>query len=91
MKKFEEVYNDLNSVTMIITNRCNLACDYCFERSKGNIDMDVDTALEIVDRTYNKILMPNQRFTYNLFGGEPIVNWKVVKAILDHINAKHYY
>lgn len=90
MKKFEEVYNDLNSVTMIITNRCNLACDYCFERSKGNIDMDVDTALEIVDRTYNKVLMPNQRFTYNLFGGEPMVNWKVVKAILDHINAKHY-
>ena len=51
--------------------------------------MDVDTAIEIVDRTYNKNLnMPNQRFTYNLFGGEPMVNWKVVKAILDHINKK---
>jgi len=91
MKQFEEVYKDLNSVTMIITNRCNLACDYCFERSKGDKDMDVDTAIEIVDRTYNKNLnMPNQRFTYNLFGGEPMVNWKVVKAILDHINEKHY-
>lgn len=90
MKKFEEIYNELNSVTMIITNRCNLACDYCFERSKGSIDMDIDTAIEIVERTYNRLNLPNQKFTYNMFGGEPMLNWKVIKAVLDHINSKHY-
>ena len=90
MKNFEEIYSELNSVTMIITNRCNLACDYCFERSKGNKDMTVETAIEIVDKTYNKLPTPSGRFTYNLFGGEPMVNWPVVKAILDHIDEKNY-
>ena len=90
MKNFEEIYSELNSVTMIITNRCNLACDYCFERSKGNKDMTVETAIEIVDKTYNKLPAPSGRITYNLFGGEPMINWPVVKAILDHIDEKNY-
>ncbi len=90
MKSFEEVYTELNSVTMIITNKCNLSCDYCFERSKGNKDMSVDTAIEIVDRTYRRLPKEIGEFTYNLFGGEPLMNWDVVKAILDRIEEKHY-
>lgn len=90
LKKFEDVYTNLDSVTMIITNRCNLACHYCFEKDKGTENMDIQTAIDIVDKTYNPRANMKQRFTYNLFGGEPMVNWPVVKAILDRINEKNY-
>ena len=87
MKDFTSVYNELNSITMIITNHCNLACHYCFEKNKGSSHMSPDMAIKIFDASYN----PNaDNFTVNLFGGEPMVNWPVIKALADHISDKMY-
>lgn len=87
MISVKEAYkNKLNMVTMIITNRCNLRCSYCFEKDKGLLDMPVDMAIDIVDATYRHIPVDKGVFTYNMFGGEPMLNWKVIKAVADHIN-----
>jgi len=88
MKKFEEVYSNLDSVTMIITNKCNLACHYCFEKDKGSSDMTVEMALDIFKKSYNP---GASNITYNLFGGEPMVNWPVIKAICDYKNENRLY
>ena len=82
---FEEAYN-LDSIIINITNACNLNCSYCFEHVKNNQFMDSQTAIDIIKKSYNKIDPKLGMFTINIFGGEPLLNWKVIKDILDYIN-----
>jgi len=82
---FEEAYN-LDSITINITNSCNLNCRYCFEHDKRNEFMDSQTAIDIIKKSYHKIDPRLGIFTINIFGGEPLLNWKVIKDILDYIN-----
>ena len=89
MKPFKEVY-DCDSVTINVTNECNLECSYCFEENKTKTYMTKETAIKIVDDSYNLLQKDIGRFTINLFGGEPFLNWEVIKAIVDHCNQKDY-
>ena len=45
MKKFSEVYGNANSVTLNVTNNCNLNCVYCFEKEKA-VSHSPSTSLE---------------------------------------------
>ena len=85
---FEEAYK-LDSITINVTNACNLNCSYCFEHIKANEFMTPETAIDIIKKTYNKIDPKLGVFTINIFGGEPLLNWKTIKAILDYINKNH--
>lgn len=89
MKDFNEVYN-CDSITINLTNACNLACTYCFEHSKNPNHMDAKTAIDIIDKSYRKIPKEQGVFTINLFGGEPFLNWNTIKALIDHCNEKKY-
>ena len=35
IKQFKDGYTAVDSVTILLTNDCNLRCDYCFETNKG--------------------------------------------------------
>ena len=89
MKKFSEVYGNANSVTLNVTNNCNLNCVYCFEKEKSPAMMPPEIAIDAIDKMYNK-LEGREPFTINFFGGEPLLNWKTVKAVIDHCNEKKY-
>ena len=89
MKKFSEVYGKANSVTLNVTNNCNLDCVYCFEKEKTPAMMPPEIAIEAIDKMYNK-LEGREAFTINFFGGEPLLNWKTIKAVIDHCNEKNY-
>ena len=89
MKKFSEVYGKANSVTLNVTNNCNLDCVYCFEKEKTSAMMPPEIAIEAIDKMYNK-LKGREAFTINFFGGEPLLNWKTIKAVIDHCNEKKY-
>lgn len=89
MKPFEEVY-ECDSITINVTNNCNLSCSYCFESSKSEAMMSFETAKEIIDKSYRDIPKEIGVFTINLFGGEPFLNWKLIKQIIDYTNLKKY-
>lgn len=89
MKRFEEVYS-CDSVTLNVTNNCNLACTYCFEKSKSKVMMTTDTAIKAIDKTYRDTGKDREPFTINFFGGEPLLNWEAIKAVVDHCNEKSY-
>lgn len=90
MKSFSEVYQ-CDSITLNITNKCNLNCTYCFEHYKDNKMMDSKLAIDIIDETYNHRYTESQGvFTINIFGGEPLLNWSCIKDIVDHCNDKEY-
>lgn len=94
IKPFEEVYK-LDSITMNLTNNCNLRCIYCFEQNKSvkKDMMDVETAIDIIDKAYSTHYVNpkfKNKFTINFFGGEPFLNWETMKAVVTHCKEKEY-
>lgn len=63
---------------------CNLACTYCYETNKTLRPMSVATADRAVAAWRNLLrASDNTSSSIRLFGGEPFLNWKVMKHILD--------
>lgn len=87
---FKEAYK-CDSITLNITNNCNLNCTYCFEHNKNREMMPSKVAIDAVDAAYNPVKYNNnQKFTINIFGGEPLLNWQCFKDLIDHCNEKEY-
>ena len=90
LEKFEDVYK-CDSITINVTNNCNLSCIYCFEHNKQPEMMDSKTAIDIVDKAYSSRNKESHgKFMLNFFGGEPFLNWKCMKDVIDHCNEKGY-
>ena len=94
IKPFEEVYK-LDSITMNLTNNCNLRCVYCFEQNKSvhRDMMSPHLAIDVIDKAYSThYVNPNFRnkYTINFFGGEPFLNWDAMKAVVDFCAKNNY-
>lgn len=73
------------SLQMVLTQRCNLRCSYCYVQPDAP-DMtkdDVDLILSELD-TYTRRFGYNT-FSMNFFGGEPALKFDLVTYILDQI------
>ena len=70
---------------MVITLRCNQRCKYCqvscAEEDAYKYDMQEDTAKKIVDMIFHA---PSKTLKIEFQGGEPLLNWNVIKATVDH-------
>lgn len=76
---------------LIITQGCNLGCKYCFlENPSGNwknLTMSFDTAQIAIDKYVCYVKKENiKNGTIVLFGGEPLINWKLIKQIVEYCN-----
>jgi uncharacterized protein len=91
--KFNE-YFTLKSVTLNITNACNLRCPYCFENNKDGQKMTVENAKIILDKCYQNYLEHRQEgdnmLSISLFGGEPFTNFEVIEELLKYSREKKY-
>ncbi len=74
---------------VVVTLRCNQNCVYCQASSKGmdnkGVDMDMGTAKKTVDRIFETT---SDFITIEFQGGEPLVNWDVVKFIVEYAREK---
>ena len=75
---------------IVVTLRCNFKCIYC-QASRRSIkekeyDMDVKTAKRVVDIIFES---PSKVITIEFQGGEPLVNWQVVKFIVEYAREKN--
>ena len=74
-----------------IAHDCNLRCEYCFASTgdfgHGRKLMDLETGKKAID-----FLLENSGDRVNLeldfFGGEPLMNWDVVKEIVIYARSK---
>lgn len=88
-KKFLQKNNFLkagpNLHIVVVTFRCNFKCIYCQTSSKNmnrkDLDMDLETAEKVVDTIFET---PNDSIVLEFQGGEPLLNWEVVKFIVDY-------
>jgi uncharacterized protein len=87
----------VRALQLIVTNRCNFSCEYCFadsmydsreraelQRSPSNMKMSLDVA----ERSVGKLLdllekNGNRVLNVEFFGGEPLMNWPVIEFVLE--------
>ena len=75
---------------VVVTLRCNHKCIYCQASSRDlrekGYDMDIATARKAVDTVFRS---PSKAITIEFQGGEPLVNWPVVKFIVEYARKKN--
>ncbi|MBO4556714.1 MAG: His-Xaa-Ser system radical SAM maturase HxsB [Elusimicrobiales bacterium] len=74
---------------MVMTTRCNMQCVYCQAGSPGkqseDYDMKWETAKKSVDFAFNT---PSYNLSFEFQGGEPLLNWEVIKKTVEYIRSK---
>jgi len=73
---------DNPSLYISVTNRCNLNCEYCYDKKsqppfQEPVDMDVD----LVAKIFKTIKDPDYVF---VLGGEPLLNPSAIEAAINH-------
>ncbi len=70
---------------LVMTLRCNHKCLYCQSSAAGvgdkKTDMNLATARKSVDFAFNS---PNPGITIEFQGGEPLLNWEVLKGAVEY-------
>jgi uncharacterized protein len=81
----------LMQVSLNVTHKCNLHCDYCYgeDGSYGSpaVHMSRETARQAVDFLF-KENGDAERCRITLFGGEPLLNFDLVKYVIQYARKK---
>ena len=94
--------NSLTKLLLYVTGNCMLRCSYCYiddaqdmEVTKTNglncskSNMSWDVAKNAIDSFYDIITKNKQKKVHIRFhGGEPFLNFKVIKQSMEYINEK---
>ncbi|MDP4181544.1 MAG: radical SAM protein [Bacillota bacterium] len=74
------------NLTLHLTNRCNLACTYCYVSKDKYADMDFDTAKQSIDLAlkYSK-----KYIGVSFFGGEPLIKKDLIKTLIEYTKYLH--
>jgi len=72
----------IKRITLCVSNDCNLRCKYCYAQG-GNYGkerqlMNKETAISFVNFCYKEFTDINEIL---FFGGEPMLNWKIINLI----------
>lgn len=89
--KVRKPKNQINSIIFPISGTCNLKCDYCFARVDDNFvfkSANNEEAKSIID--YLFLNQKLQECDICFFGGEPLLNFKTIKFVLDYIRENYY-
>ena len=71
------------TILLTITESCNLNCIYCYEDFKCSKSMDFETAIGIIDKELSS-LPDGITLDVSYMGGEPFINFKLMKQIYEH-------
>lgn len=85
--------NYLNTLTLQITQQCNLRCSYCvysgnyLNRSHSQKEMDIETAKKgidfIIDHSKN-----SSKVNFSFYGGEPFLRFNFIKECVAYAKLK---
>lgn len=81
----------LQHLRLNVTEKCNLDCEYCYEResniyAKKRI-MGWDVAKKAIDEFIQVTIENEQQYvTVRFFGGEPLLNFGLVKKCLEYLD-----
>lgn len=82
-KSFLRYFTSLHMV--VVTARCNFICDYCHASSAALEQKHSDMTSEVVKKTVDLIFSsPSPVLKIEFQGGEPLLNWPIVKEIVEY-------
>ena len=84
------------SVTFQVTDKCNLACKYCYQINKGSRRMSLKTAKKFIDllltgeKGMDTYINPetSPAIILDFIGGEPLLEIELIDQIVDYFRAK---
>lgn len=77
--------DDVGMLSLLVIQGCNLRCTYCYGDGGQYQDsgiMDFDTARNAVDYLLHK--SNRNRLTICFFGGEPLLNFPLIKKVVEY-------
>ncbi len=77
----------INNLRLNLTRNCNMACTYCYVIHKNHDTtlMDWETARKAISYFFKLQRQHDHKSaTIRFFGGEPLLNWKVLKQALQY-------
>lgn len=80
---------ETREVTLLITERCNLECVYCYEHGKAARDMPLETAIRIIEKELNAD-DDAEHVAFQLFGGEPFIAFGTIEDIVRYLKAHDF-
>lgn len=76
------LFSDTSLHIAVVTKRCNLRCNYCHAQGGASSqDMSIETATRVLQYLFD---VRNNSVTLEFQGGEPLLNWPVVKFMTEH-------
>ena len=76
------LFTDTSLHIAVVTKRCNLRCSYCHaEGGASSEDMSMETATKVLQYLFD---VRNNNVTLEFQGGEPLLNWPVVKFLTEN-------
>ncbi|MTK12443.1 MAG: SPASM domain-containing protein [Clostridiaceae bacterium] len=78
----------INTIRLVIAQKCNLACKYCYGDSGGYNNkglMSMETAKKAIDFLFENA-GDQRKLEIIFFGGEPLMNFQVVKDTVFYAN-----
>ncbi len=88
-KSKQFLFNGPSLHIIILSLRCNHNCVYCHASSKpvneANYDMTVETANKVIDLIFQS---NSNSLNIEFQGGEPLLNFEVLKHIIDEVNKR---
>jgi sulfatase maturation enzyme AslB (radical SAM superfamily) len=74
------------NLLLFLSDRCNMACDYCFlDLNHGPaVVLELEAAKKAVDGHLRRF---GARARFTVLGGEPFVHYSRLKAIVEHVRA----
>ena len=84
------IHHGPNLHIVVVTLRCNETCVYC-HASRADLDaVNTDMTPELAEKTVDQILRStNPTITIEFQGGEPLVNFPVVRHIIEYALARN--
>jgi uncharacterized protein len=82
------LFPPITGMELVLTEGCNLACSYCFEKNMlSHKKMPLSIAAKAVDLLLD---YSNDQSELNItfFGGEPTLNYPVIKCITEYVQQK---
>lgn len=77
----------ISTIDLDLTNNCVLACDYCFRGKKNPRRLSLETGKAALD-WFIKESGNNKKLSVALFGGEPLMEFKLIKELVPYGQAQ---
>lgn len=74
----------------VLTNSCNLRCEYCQTSAEKAFNEDLMMSEDIAEKSVDIAFQsPSKNLTFEFQGGEPTLNFKVLKHLVNYSKSKN--